>query len=181
MANSSEEISKNTTIGGRTDCNLANDALHLGGIPAEDFATQEYVQNYHAAKEALQKQYIDEQDASKLAEAKAYTDTVVENQDFSSFAELTDLQALNANLTNKINTDINNLSNTTNNRIDAVVNDINGYINTTNANINRIDSNINSLNGNIVNLQGQITQEATRRTQADTSLRKQNWKCRRRY
>jgi hypothetical protein len=172
MAKSSEEISKNTTVGGRTDSNLANDALHLGGIPAEDFATQTYVQEYHDNKELLQKEYIDSQDTSKLLEAKLYTDTVVSNQDFSSFAKLTDIQALNTNLTNKINTDINNLSNTTNNKINNVVADVNEFNSQTTGQINNINSNINNLNGNVTSLQQQITQESTYRINADNNLRK---------
>jgi len=170
MAKSSEEISKNTAVGGRTDSNLANDAKHLGGIPAEDFATQTYVQNYHDNKELLQKQYIDTQDESKLAEAKAYTDTVVNNQDFSSFAKLTDIQTLNTNLTDKINTDIANLDNSTDNKINAVVNDVNSYNAQTAQQINNINTNINNINRNASSLQQQITQEVTNRTSADTNI-----------
>lgn len=171
MAKSSEQISKNTTTGGKTDSNIANDALHLGGIPAEDFATQAYVQNYHDTKEAIQKQYIDSQDASNLAVAKAYTDTVVSNQDFSSFAKQNDIQVLNRNLTSKINNDVNNAKQEVNNRIDNVVTDVNQFNAQTTQQINNINSNINSINRNTSSLQQQITQEITNRTNADTSLR----------
>ena len=177
MANSNEEISKNTTVGGRTDSNISNDSNHLGGIPAEDFATKTYVQNYHDTKEGTQKQYIDEQNAQKLAEAKSYTDTVVSNQDFSSFAKLTDLQVLNTNLTNKINNDITSSNNLTDNKIEAVVTDVNTFNNQTTQQINSINSNINSLNGsmnvansNISYLNLQLNQEARNRQIADNAL-----------
>lgn len=170
MARSSEQISKYNTTGGKTDSNIANDALHLGGIPADEFATEKYVQNYHDAKEAIQKQYIDSQNASKLAEAKAYTDVVVENQDFSSFAKLTDVQALNTNLTNKINTDINDVESETDNKIAAVVRDVNEFNDNTTREINTIKGNINNINSTTANLQQQINTEKTTRANADTAL-----------
>ena len=40
MAKSSEEISKYNTSGGKPDSNLANDSLHLNGIPGDEFATK---------------------------------------------------------------------------------------------------------------------------------------------
>lgn len=79
---------------GKPDANMANDALHLGGIPADEYATKRYVQEYHNAQELLLKQYIDAQDLAKLQDAKNYVDTMIRNQDFSSFAKQTDLQAL---------------------------------------------------------------------------------------
>ena len=103
MSRVSEQISKsNATSQGRTDANLANDALHLGGIEANDYATKEYVQEYHNVKESILKQYIDKQDASVLNEAKEYTNSQIRNQDFSNFAEISDLKALNTNLTSQI-------------------------------------------------------------------------------
>lgn len=177
MANSNEEISKNTTVGGRTDSNISNDSNHLGGIPAEDFATKTYVQNYHDTKEGTQKQYIDEQNTLKLSEAKSYTDTVVSNQDFSAFAKQTDLQALNTNLTNKINNDITSSNNLTDNKIGAVVTDVNTFNNQTTQQINSINSNINSLNGsmnvansNINYLNLQLAQEVRNRQIGDNAL-----------
>ena len=148
MARSSEEISRNNTSGGKPDTNLANDSLHLGGIPADEFATEKYVQNYHGAKEAIQKQYIDNQDSQKLQEAKNYTDTVVANQDFSSFAKVTDVQTLNRNLNNKIDYEINQLSNQTEQRIQGVVNDVNQMNEATQTQINNINTNIDTLRRN---------------------------------
>ena len=51
MSRSSEEISRNNSTGGKPDSNISNDTLHVGGIPAEDIATQQYVRNYHDSKE----------------------------------------------------------------------------------------------------------------------------------
>ena len=125
MAKSSEQISKYNTSGGKTDANLANDALHLNGIPGEDFATQKYVQEYHNAKESLLKEYIDEQDALKLQQAKSYTDTVVENQDFSAFAKVTDVQALDDKLSDELSAGLNTQKNYTDGKVSALANDVN--------------------------------------------------------
>ncbi len=170
MAKSSEEISKYNTSGGKPDSNIANDAMHLGGIPAQEFATEKYVQDYHGAKEELQKQYIDSQNAEKLQQSKNYTDTMIENQDFSSFAKKTDVNALDQKLTQKINNDISNLDTQIDNRIDEVVADVNENQQQTNNEINAINSNISSINQNINRLQAQITQEANTREAADTSI-----------
>ena len=78
MARPSEEISRSNAQGSqKTDANLANDSLHLGGIPAEEYATKAFVQWYHDTKELLLKEYIDSQDLAKLQEAKAYIDPSV--------------------------------------------------------------------------------------------------------
>lgn len=125
MAKSSEEISKSNLIGGKPDTNLANDALHLGGIPADEFATEKYVQEYHEAKENLLKEYIDEQDALKLQQAKSYTDVVVRNQDFSSFAKVTDVQALDDKLSDEITEGLNTQKNYTDGKVSALARDVN--------------------------------------------------------
>ena len=55
MSKSYEEISKaNANSAGKTDANLANDSNHLGGIPAEEYATEEWVKQYHGT--VIQKQ-----------------------------------------------------------------------------------------------------------------------------
>ena len=70
MARVSEEISKANTVGqGKTDANLSQDSNHLGGIPADDYATKKYVQEYHDTKESSLKNYIDSQDQSMLNQA----------------------------------------------------------------------------------------------------------------
>lgn len=170
MARASEEISKNNINGAKTDANIANDALHLGGIPADEFATEKYVQDYHGAKEELQKQYIDSQDAQTLQEAKDYTDTVVANQDFSSFAKVTDVQTLNVQLTQKINRDIQNLENRTDSEIASVEANLNSTKLQLTGQIDRLDRDVDSANSNILALQRQLSSEINARDAADKSL-----------
>lgn len=146
MSRVSEQISKsNATSQGRTDANLANDALHLGGIEANDYATKEYVQEYHNVKESILKQYIDKQDASVLNEAKEYTNSQIRNQDFSNFAEISDLQALNTNLTSQITEGLNAQKQYTDQITNQIVSD-------TNANFKDVEDAIGSLNNNVNSL-----------------------------
>ncbi len=146
MPKSFEEISKsNANSGGKTDANLANDSNHLGGIPAEDYATKEWVRNYHDGKESALKKYVDGRDTAVLNEAKEYANTLVRNQDFSNFAELDDLQTLNTNLTDKINTDIANQQAYTDQKTQAIVDDVN-------ANFEDVGDAIDQLNENVENL-----------------------------
>ncbi len=140
MARASEEISKYTSnSGGKTDSNLANDSLHLGGIAADEYATKKYVQEYVERIRLALKEYLDTQDLSMLQQAKAYTDLMINSQDFSNFAKLTDLQALNVNLTNIINTGLTNQQNYTDTQIEAVVSDVN-------ANFDDVGQSITNLN-----------------------------------
>ncbi len=140
MAKSSEEISRYNSTGGKTDSNLANDALHLGGIPSDEFATEKYVQNYHNAKETLQKEYIDSQDIENLEKAKAYTDLIVANQDFSEFAKITDVQALDSKVTEKIEEQSNSLINYTDSRINLLANDVNDNFKDVGQSINKLNN-----------------------------------------
>lgn len=143
MPKSYEEISKgNSTSSGKTDANLSNDSNHLGGIPAEEYATQEWVKEYHGTQERSLKAYIDGQDVSTLEAAKEYANALVRNQDFSDFAGLDDLQALNNNLTNKINTDIANQKAYTDQKTQAIVNDVN-------ANFDDVEKAMDKLNDNV--------------------------------
>lgn len=135
-----EEISKsNAQSSGKTDANLANDSNHLGGIPAEQYATKEYVKNYHGSKEDLQKEYIDEQDKKVLNEAKEYTNAQLRNQDFSSFAKVSDVQALETKLQSKIVEGNQAQKVYTDGKIQAVVQDVN-------ANFVDVNNAIGSLN-----------------------------------
>lgn len=146
MTTPSEEISQNNTISsGKTDSNLANDTKHVGGIPAEDMATKQYVSEFHTAKENLLKEYINSHDESVLNEAKAYADTIVGNQDFSGFVEFTDLQALNANLQGKINECSTQCATNLNNAITSVVNDVNNNFNSVENSIDSLDARTNQL------------------------------------
>ena len=146
MPKSFEEISKaNANSGGKTDANLSNDSNHLGGIPAEDYATKEWVRNYHDGKESALKKYVDGRDTAVLNEAKEYANTLVRNQDFSNFAELDDLNTLNTNLINKINTEIANQKAYTDQKTEAIVNDVNANFDDVNKAINTLDKNIDEL------------------------------------
>ena len=146
MPKSYEEISKSfATQSGRPDANLANDSNHLGGIAAEDYATKAWVQEYHGNKESSLRQYIDQQDEATLNAAKEYTNAAIRNQDFSDFAELDDLNALNTNLTNKINTDIANQKAYIDQKTQAIVDDVN-------TNFADVEDAIDALNNNVSEL-----------------------------
>ena len=146
MPKSFEEISKSiANQSGRPDANLSNDSNHLGGIPAREYATQEWVKDYHGNKESALTDYINQQDAAMLNAAKEYTNAAIRNQDFSNFAELDDLQALNTNLTNKINTDITGQKSYTDQKTQAIVDDVN-------ANFSDVEDAIDQLNENVSEL-----------------------------
>lgn len=177
MTNSFEEISKSIAgQNGKTDANLANDALHLGGIAAEDYATKAWVQAYHGDLESKLRQYIDEQDAAILSAAEEYANSLVRNLDFSNFAELSDLQALNKNLTNKINADIATQKQYIDSKTSAIVSDVNsnfkdvddaitklnnGLNNSVSSltdKINNVDDRVDSVNGQISNINNNINE-----------------------
>lgn len=146
MANIYEEISKsNAQGGGKPDANLANDANNLGGVPAEQYATHKYVQDYHNTKESAQKEYIDEQDAKTLQEAKEYTNSQIRNQDFSSFAKETDVQALDTKLSNKIEACSQQCASNLTTKIKEVVDDTNSNFQNVNKTIEQLNSNQNNL------------------------------------
>ena len=126
MSKPSEEISKyNVNSAGKPDSNLSNDSNHLGGIEAGEYATKKYVQDYHDNKEEKLKEEINNQDKSTLNEAKAYADKVVSNQDFSNFAKLPDIQALNSKLSKDIADGDKKQKEYTDTKVQAVVNDVN--------------------------------------------------------
>lgn len=140
MAKASEEISKyKATSSAKPDSNIANDSLHLGGIDADEYATKDYVQKYHDTKEEKLKQDISDQDKSVLEEAKAYSDEVVKGQDFSGFAKVTDVQAIDDKLSQKISNQGAEQKSYTDGRIQSVVNDVN-------TNFDNVGKSIESLN-----------------------------------
>ena len=151
MSRVSEQWSKSkATSQGRTDANLSNDSNNLGGIPAEDYATKKYVQDYHNGKEENLKQYIDQQDASVLEQAKEYTNSQIRNQDFSNFAEVKDLEALNKNLSTQITDGLNAQKQYTDQKTNRIVEDVN-------ANFQDVENSISSLNGTVNNLFGSVS------------------------
>ena len=141
MANSYEQISKqNANSNGKTDANIANDALHLGGIDAENFATKKYVEQYHTFKEDALKQYIDLQDTLKLNQAKEYANSLVRNQDFTSFAKNTDIQALDRKLSEELEAGLQNQKNYTDTQIATVVEDVNDNFSDVNTAITNLNN-----------------------------------------
>ena len=141
MNTSYEEISKNNTSSqGKTDNNLSNDSNHLGGVSAEEYATKKYVRDYHNNKEQKQKEYIDNQDVKTLEKAKEHANSLVRNQDFSSFAKNTDIKALNTKLSNEISTGLAGQQTYTNNKVQGVVNDVNNNFKNVNAAINNLNT-----------------------------------------
>ena len=141
MNTSYEKISKNNTSSqGKTDSNLSNDSNHLGGVSAEDYAKKKYVQDYHDSKEQKQKEYIDNQDTKMLEKAKEHSNSLVRNQDFSSFAKNTDIKALNTKLSNEISTGLAGQQTYTNNKVQGVVNDVNNNFKNVNAAINNLNT-----------------------------------------
>lgn len=162
MAKVSEQISKaNSTSQGRTDANLANDALHLGGITADEYATKAYVQDYHNKKEATQKEYIDQQDQSVLNQAKEYTNSQIRNQDFSSFAKVTDVQALDEKLSDEIETGLTAQKNYTDEKTQAIVNDVNKNFQETEEAISTLNENVNNLFQSVSNGKAQVAEAIT--------------------
>lgn len=130
---------------GKPDANLATNALQLGGIDAEDYATKRYVQDFHNNKEELLKEYLDSQDLAKLQEAKDYVDTMIRNQDFSTFAKLTDLQSLSETLSARIEACKTECQQEMNTRINAVVSDVNSNFDDVNGAIGTLNTRTNEL------------------------------------
>lgn len=173
MANIYEEISKShAQSGGKTDANIANDANHLGGVPAEQYATKKYVKDYHDNKEAGQKEYIDEQDRKMLQEAKEYTNSQIRNQDFSSFAKLTDVQAVDTKLSNKIEECGQQCATNLATQIKAVVDDTNANFVDVNNAISNLNKNQNDLFQSVSNgkskIAGAITDKGVPTSANDT-------------
>ena len=157
MARISEEISKaQRNVQGKTDANLANDSNHLGGIEADEYATKSYVQEYHNTKESAQKSYIDQQDQAVLNEAKEYTNSQIRNQDFSGFAKITDVQALDKKLSEDIAQGDNAQKAYTDQKVQAVVDDVNANFQDVENSIGTLNSNVNSLFQSVSNGKSQI-------------------------
>lgn len=171
---SSEEISRATSSSiQKPDVNTANDSNNLGGIPAENFATKEYVNQLEETRISNLKDYVDTQDNSILQQAKNYADTVVQNQDFSNFAELQDLQALNVNLGNQITQCGIDCSNKIDSEISEVVRDVNANFDDVGASINGLNANMNQLFTSVSNGKTQIAEAITDKgvlTSADDSF-----------
>ena len=156
-----EQISdSNARSAGKTDANLANDSNHLGGIPAERYATKSWVQQYHDNKEKILRQLMQQSDADTLNAAKEYANSLVRGQDFSGFAKVSDVQALDKKLTEKIDTEIANQKKYTDAKTGAIVEDVNANFSDVNEAIkklnNGLNSSVSSLNSSIKKLGNRI-------------------------
>ena len=162
MAKVSEEISKaKAGSQGRTDANLANDSNHLGGIAAEEYATKKYVQDYHDTKESAQKSYIDQQDQSILSQAKEYTNSQIRNQDFSSFAKVTDVQALDEKLSEDIEEGLAAQKNYTDQKTQAIADAVNANFQDVQGAISTLNGNMNDLFTSVSNGKNQVAEAIT--------------------
>lgn len=169
MATIPEQLSNiNANSQGKPDSNLAQDANNLGGLPAEDFATKEYVKQYHGTRETEQNKQIDEKIKSALEESKEFTNSQIRNQDFSHFSKDVDLIALDKKLQQKIIEGDNAQKEYTNAEIANVVKDananfddvkkamgtINGRVTTLENCCSEVKSNIKTINEGVTNLDG---------------------------
>lgn len=174
MPKSFEEISRYASnSGGRPDANLANDALHLGGIAAEEYATKSWVKTYHEKMELALREYLNTQDQTILSQAKSYTDAAIRGQDFSSFAKITDVQALNQTLTSKINQVDTNQKNYTDGKINQVVQDANSNFEEVNSAISGLNTNVNKLFQSVSSGKAKVAEAITDKgvsTSADASF-----------
>lgn len=173
MARPSEEISKATAnSNGKTDANLANDSNHLGGIAADEYATKQYVKEYHDSQTEELTETMNRNDNTVLQQAKGYTDAVVGNQDFSGFAKQTDIQTLNTNLTNQINQCKNNCETKINNKASQIVQDVNANFDDVNAAINQLRATDNQLFQSVSNgkslIAGAITDKGVSTSASDS-------------
>ena len=159
MARIFEQISEaSANSAGKPDSNLANDSNNLGGIPAEQYATQEYVRKYHDNKEEALKKYIDEQDQSMLDAAKEYANSQVRNQDFSGFAKLDDLNTLNQNMSTKLEECQTECAKNLKEKTDGIVKDVNANFKDVEDSISALQKNMNN---SVSSLQTNINKNAT--------------------
>lgn len=135
-----EEISENYSNreAVKTDANLAQDTLQLGGLDAEDWATKVFVNQKDANNSIRDQAYADRKAQEALNVAKAYSDAGIRNIDFTPFATNASLNATKNNLKQEMSDDKNNLQgqiNTTNSIMNQIKNNLQGQINTSGSNI----------------------------------------------
>ncbi len=162
MAISYEKISKTQSRAqGRTDASLANDSNHLGGLPADDYASKEWVKNYHSENEKNQKKYIDEQDKNTLESAKEYTNTQLRDLDLSGMAKVEDLDTLKKSLNTKIEEGLTKQQSYTDRKVENVVKDVNENFQDVSNTIESLNNSLNtfknSTNQNFTKLENNIT------------------------
>ena len=85
----------------KTDANLAQDSLQLGGIDAENYATKEYARRLVNNKSASDREYADQVAATAEANSKGYTDKEIEllsGQVADGYTPKSDTRTINQNL-----------------------------------------------------------------------------------
>ena len=160
MSTPYEEISQNYSSreAVKTDSNLAQDSMQLGGIDAENYATKEYVKQAVNNKSTEDKEYTDSQIEEITETLKGYTDNVVGNIDFTPYAKKTDLEAESNNLKAHCETSCTNTLNSAKTYTDQKINELSTELeNVTNefdAEITNINVKIDGADENIEELQG---------------------------
>lgn len=164
-----EEISENYSNreAVKTDVNLAQDTLQLGGLDAEDYATKKYVRQVDTNNSTRDQAYADRKAQEALNTAKAYTDAEIRNIDFTPFATNASLNAAKNNLKQEMTenkSDLLRQITTLNNSLIETKNNLQGQINTSNSGVGQIRDNLqgqinttnSTMNQTKNNLQGQI-------------------------
>lgn len=95
MATGYEEISNHYASREimQTDSKLSQDSNMLGGIPAEDYATKQYVLQISERNSKEDRDYTNEKIKQIKQELKSYSDISIDNIDFSNYATKTDLNS----------------------------------------------------------------------------------------
>ena len=92
-----EEISKSYASKEmhKTDANLAQDSMQLGGIDAEEYATKDFVKQVEEANSKKDHEYTNEQIKAAKEASNSYTDKAIQNIDYGDFATKNDINVVN--------------------------------------------------------------------------------------
>ena len=153
-----EEISENYSNRGaiKTDANLAQDTLQLGGLDAEEYATKLYVQQYSNNKIAESNNRTDNLLNQLEENLKGYTDTSIGNQDFTNFAKKPDLQAAITQMQTHCATSCNNTLNSSKSYTDSKISNVNNSLGEINDDIDELDGKYDQLFQSVSNGKSQI-------------------------
>lgn len=91
-----QEISKNYSSreAVKTDANLSQDSMQLGGISAEEYVTKEFLRKYGINLKDENAEYTDEQIRRVIEDLKGYTDNAIGNINLEPYAKKTDLETV---------------------------------------------------------------------------------------
>lgn len=141
----------------KTDANLAQDSLQLGGIDAEEYATKEYARRLVNNKSASDREYADQKAAVAESNSKGYTDTEIEwlsGQVADGYTPKSDTRTLNQTLNalvRRVGVDEGNITANSDqigrnaNAIEDLAEEIDG-----------VESNIRDININITALEAEV-------------------------